>query len=489
MKICMLLEGSYPHVTGGVSTWVQMLIKNLKEHRFIIFSIGAEEKYRGNYKYSMPENVLSINEVFLDEMLKGKGSYGKTYRLSSNEAENLKYLITGQAVDWNCIFGLFSKYRIKNEMDFFMSTSFFDILRNAYMEKFETIPFTEFFWTVRSMLVPLFFLLKSKIPEADLYHSAATGYAGILGAMAKFLYNKPFIVTEHGIYSREREEEIIKSSWAKGSFKDMWIKFFYNICGGVYRHADKIITLFEKNREIEIELGCPPEKIEIVPNGIDITSFDDVKKNYLDNYINIATVTRVVPIKDIKTMIQSFNRVKSEVKNARFFIIGPYDEDEEYYRECLLLIKRLGLTDIEFTGKANVKDYIGDMDILVLTSISEGQPFVILEGFAAKKPFVTTDVGGCRELVYGGKDNFGRAGIVVPVMDVEKISKAIIKLALNPSLREEMGKIGYKRVVTFYTAEKCVENYRRIYSRFVKNSYSFADRLHAVKFFSNYSNY
>ncbi len=47
--------------------------------------------------------------------------------------------------------------------------------------------------------------------------------------------------------------------------------------------------------------------------------------------INIATITRVVPIKDIKTMIQSFNYVKNEIKNARFFIFGPTDEDEEYF--------------------------------------------------------------------------------------------------------------------------------------------------------------
>ncbi len=55
MKICLFLEGSYPHVTGGVSTWAQMLIKNMPEFEFIIYSIGAEEKYRGTYKYELPE--------------------------------------------------------------------------------------------------------------------------------------------------------------------------------------------------------------------------------------------------------------------------------------------------------------------------------------------------------------------------------------------------------------------------------------------------
>ena len=472
MKICIIVEGSYPHVTGGVSTWVQMLMENLKEHQFTVFSIGAEEKYRGDFKYDLPGNVKGIKEIFLDEMIKGKGRYGKRYGLRSDCTQNLKNLITGEKVIWDPLFELMKQTKIKNEMDFLMSINFFDILRDAYEQKYPSIAFTEFFWTVRSMLVPLFFLLKNRPPEADLYHSAATGYAGIFGAMAKYFYKKPLIVTEHGIYSREREEEIIKSEWAKGHFKDMWIKFFYNICSGVYEHADRIITLFEKNRQIEIELGCPEEKLMIVPNGIDISSFENsintsaaaVDRN---NFINIGTITRVVPIKDIKTMLQSFNQVKRVIENAKFFIMGPTNEDEQYYDECKGLVKRLGLEDIVFTGRVNTREYIKDMNIMVMSSISEGQPFAILEGLAAKKPFVATDVGGCSELLYGRSDSYGRAGIIVPVMDVNNIAKAIIKLAESPGMRKKMGENGYKRVVEFYGYEKCVENYRNIYKKFM----------------------
>jgi hypothetical protein len=44
LKICLLLEGSYPHITGGVSTWAQIIIRNLSEHKFILYTIGAEER-------------------------------------------------------------------------------------------------------------------------------------------------------------------------------------------------------------------------------------------------------------------------------------------------------------------------------------------------------------------------------------------------------------------------------------------------------------
>jgi polysaccharide biosynthesis protein PelF len=360
--------------------------------------------------------------------------------------------------------------RIKSTMDFFMSYNFFDILKEAYMEKYNFTPFTEFFWTIRSMLVPILFLLKNKLPQADIYHSAANGYAGLFASMAKFINKKPFLLTEHGIYSREREEEIIKSTWAKGYFKDMWIKFFYNICSGVYEYCDEVFTLFEKNRNIEIELGCPEQKISIVPNGIDILEFADnedfkMKSESDGESINIATITRIVPIKDIKTMIYSFNYVKKSVKNAKFFIIGPTDEDEEYYQECKKLAERLNLDSLTFTGKADIKNYLKDIDILVMTSISEGQPFVILEGMAARKPFVTTDVGGCSELLNGNNDGFGSAGLIEPVMDIDKISKAIIKLCRDNGLRKKMGENGFNRVSNLYKEKDCVESYRKAYKK------------------------
>ena len=69
MRICLLTEGSYPYVVGGVSSWTQMLIKGLPEYEFVVYSIGAEEKDRGKYKYKLPDNLVNIQEEFLDDIL------------------------------------------------------------------------------------------------------------------------------------------------------------------------------------------------------------------------------------------------------------------------------------------------------------------------------------------------------------------------------------------------------------------------------------
>lgn len=55
------------------------------------------------------------------------------------------------------------------------------------------------------MMITVFEVLKSDIPEADIYHSVSTGYAGLIGALGKYYHkNSKFILTEHGIYTRER---------------------------------------------------------------------------------------------------------------------------------------------------------------------------------------------------------------------------------------------------------------------------------------------
>jgi len=466
MRICMLFEGSYPHVTGGVSTWAQILIDNISDRDFIIYAIGADNRQKGNFKYSLPGNVKEVQEVFLDTIIKGKGRYGNRYRLHQGVRDSLKALIAGRAVEWEPVFEMVKNKRIGNSLDFFMSIDFFDILREAYSQDYADIPFTDFFWTVRSMLLPLFYLMQQPVPEAGLYHSASNGYTGFVGALAKYIYKRPFILTEHGIYSREREEEIIKSGWVSGQFKDLWINFFKNISKMVYQYADGVYTLFDKNRELEIELGCPAEKIQIIPNGIYTEEFNNIRPPNGGDPSNIGSITRVAPIKDIKTMIQSFNIVKRSMGDARLFIIGPNDEDEDYYRECLMLVERLKLEDVIFTGRVDIKRFIGQMDILILTSISEGQPFVILEGMAAGKPFISTDVGGCRELIYGRGDGLGRSGEVVPMMNEQEIARAVIRLGSDDSLRKKMGAAGQARVKKYYTAQKCIESYKKVYGSF-----------------------
>ena len=473
MKVCLLTEGSYPYVVGGVSAWTQMLMEGLPEIEFSVYSIGAEAKDRGKFKYKLPKNCTGIHEVFLDEIL-GLPSRGmREGVLKKGERETLYELVLGDnPLDLAALIAIFRQKRWKSPLDIFMSSDFFDVIQRVYRERFDYLPFTDYFWTMRSMLLPLFYLLQQPLPEADVYHSVATGYCGVLGGVAATVHKKPFMITEHGIYSREREAEIIKSDWAKGDFKSVWIRYFYHLARMAYEAADHVYTLFELNAKIEQDLGCAPEKIGIVPNGIHMERFAGIPK--LEDHgspITIGAVVRVVPIKDILTLLRAFFLVQQQIPEARLYIMGNLEEDPEYVAIARRTAKSLGVKNVEFTGSINVVEYLPRMDILILSSISEGQPLSVLEGFAAHRPYITTDVGCCRELIYGdSQDDLGTAGAVVAPMDFEAMAEEIVRLARDYPLRLQMADIGYERAKRYYTYEQFITSYQRIYEMEGKES-------------------
>ena len=306
------------------------------------------------------------------------------------------------------------------------------------------------------------------VPKADLYHCVATGYSGILGSMAKHFHGSSLLISEHGIYTREREEELIKAAWVRGVYKNIWIEQFKKMSLLAYEKADTVTCLYDHARELQIELGCPEEKIKVTPNGINTEALADLpgKNEEEQQFINAGAVLRVTPIKDVKTMIQAFDFAKKKVKNLKLWIMGPADEDVKYAQECYDLVESLGTKDIEFTGRVNVKDYLGKMDFTLLTSISEGQPLTILESYAAHKPVIATDVGNCRELIYGSNDDFGEAGILTHIMNIEEIAHAMVTMSLQEEERLRMGEAGYKRVNAFYRIEQMKAVYQDIYKGF-----------------------
>jgi glycosyltransferase involved in cell wall biosynthesis len=187
-----------------------------------------------------------------------------------------------------------------------------------------------------------------------------------------------------------------------------------------------------------------------------------------DAVINIGAVLRVTPIKDVKTMINAFHFAKEKVTNLKLYIMGNTEEDKLYYNECVELVGMLGTQDVVFTGQVNVRDYLGKMDIILLTSISEGQPLSIMEAMAAEKVCVATNVGDCYDMLNAGDDEYS-CGIVVPVMNVGKIAQSIIKLAEDPDLRKRMGDNGKKAVIEKYQDTIFLNRYDEIYNETYHN--------------------
>ncbi len=468
MRICVILEGCYPYVTGGVSTWIHQYMKAMPQHEFVIWAIGADAKQQGQYKYELPENVVEIREIFLDEALRMPYLKG-SYKFNEKELEALRECVNCGCPDWELLFQMYHDKKV-SPIAFLMSQDFLEILTTICREEYPYTSFSDLFHTIRSMLLPLLYVIQSDVPKADVYHSIATGYAGILARLGSYVYNAPFIITEHGIYTREREEEIIRAKWVIPAFKRFWVRFFFMLSNGAYNKATAITSLFDKAREMQIEMGCEPDKCRYITNGIHFERFCNIPMKKENGYVDIGAVLRIAPIKDVKTMLYAFAELKSRISNVRLHICGPED-DEEYAQECYALKRQLGLGDEEviFTGPVNVLEYMENFDFTLLTSISEGQPLAVLESFAAGRPCVVTDVGCCKQLIGGMTgDTLGQAGYCVPPMYKEAMADAMEFLCTHQRECFEMGMIGKERVERYFRHEDMINNYQQLYEEVMK---------------------
>jgi glycosyltransferase involved in cell wall biosynthesis len=166
----------------------------------------------------------------------------------------------------------------------------------------------------------------------------------------------------------------------------------------------------------------------------------------------------VVPIKDVKTFILMAKIVADALPEARFYCIGPTDEDPGYYEDCGVLVRSFQLGGrFSFTGKQDVQSYYAFLDVLVLTSIREAQPLVILEAYAAGLPVVSTMVGNVPELL----DYDER--FLAPSKDAEKLASAVRYIHDNPAEMAEIARTNKGKVERFYDKADVYARYGQLY--------------------------
>ncbi len=153
MKICLILEGCYPYVHGGVSTWMHQYITIMKEHEFVLWVIGAKAEQKGKFVYDLPDNVTEIHEVFLDDALKIRENGVRYVRFSPEEECALGEVMDCKSPDWEILFRLYQERKI-NPMSYLKSEAFLRILETIREERYPYIAFADAFHTIRSMMLP-----------------------------------------------------------------------------------------------------------------------------------------------------------------------------------------------------------------------------------------------------------------------------------------------------------------------------------------------
>lgn len=459
MRVCLILEGCYPYIRGGVSSWAHDYILSNPGTEFVLWTIHAARKYTGDPVYELPQNVVESHEIYLEDADKRAGRRGR-HADYSEYIEQLRGFLEQDGQDWEALLACCTRPR-GSAADITSSEAF---LRFAgeLSQKSGSVGLSDAYYGLKSMFMPLIYLFSQPVPQADLYHSAVAGYGGILGAMAKHVTGKPFVLTEHGIYPREREEELMQADWFAASIRRYWILSFYNFSRCAYFFADKVTALFADASQKQVEIGCDSRKCTVVGNGIHVERFESIPLRTGAEDINIGAFVRFAPIKDVKTLLYAFYDLQKRCDKARLYILGGTD-DETYRDECMDLIRRLGLTQVHVEGHIDTVSYMERMDFTVMTSISEGQPLAVLESLAAARPCVCTNVGNCAGLLDDPSDGCGRAGLCCNPMDISAIAQAMEQLCLNGELRRQMGENGRQRVRRCFTHELMTKRYFEVY--------------------------
>jgi glycosyltransferase involved in cell wall biosynthesis len=208
-------------------------------------------------------------------------------------------------------------------------------------------------------------------------------------------YNIPYVIQAHG--------SLLPVPPKKGLKKLFDIFFGYNILND----ATNFIALTKKEFEEYTIMGCYEDKIKIVPNGINLSEYQNLpergefRKKYdiNNNKKVILYVGRIHKLKGIDLLIQSFSEILKDFKSVKLAIIGP---DDGFLSFLKSLVKDLKIeSEVLFTGPLYGKDKLEaycDADVCVLPSIREGFPTMVLESCACGTPVIITKNCGISDL-------------------------------------------------------------------------------------------
>lgn len=481
--VCLIVEGCYPYVPGGVSAWIDWLMRTQSDKTYSVVALWPRPTTQ-KPRYQLPPNVTRLDHVYLQDF-GARPVVSLPTRVDMHDlAQALSGLTTvgGAAPLADVVARIDQLRRIVPLPVVFNSPLAWQLVNDMYGAEMPYGSFLHYFWAWRALLGGLFAVLEFPLPNAKVYHTISTGYAGVLAARCGLETGRPVVLTEHGIYTNERRIELLMADWVadtvdKGhaladprfDLRDMWVRAFEAYARTCYEGCTEVVTLYADNQRLQKALGAEDSKLRVIANGIDVARFGKVAPVPDSARPTIALIGRVVPIKDVETFITAAKIASERVPNLRALILGPTDEDPVYSADCRRLVGELQLERvIEMPGTVNVLEYLSKIHVAVLTSLSESQPLVVLEAGAAGVPFVATNVGSCREIIEGRADevpHLGPGGIVTDLVAADQIADAVADLLLDPAKRKTYGESLRQRVSRYYTSEQAVDAYRDLYAR------------------------
>ncbi|MEV5321890.1 GT4 family glycosyltransferase PelF [Streptomyces sp. NPDC052687] len=461
-RVTLLTEGTYPHSHGGVSVWCDQLVTGMPDVDFDVIAVTGTG--REPVVWDLPSHVSGVRSVPMwGPAPPGRAPRGRSRRRLADAYERFLTALVDATAEEGFAPALYTLARAAADgllSPFLRDDAAIAALTAVWTRPGLTVrearPTLHDAVTATGLLEHALRPLAAPPPETGVAHAVSGGVAVLPGLAALERHGVPLLLTEHGVYLRERYLGYRTAPY-RWPVKAVLLGFFRLLAEETYRRAALITPGNRYNRLWEEQGGADPASIRTVYNGVDPAAFPPAGPE--PERLTLSWAGRVDPIKDLETLIRAFALVRERLPEARLRLFGGTPRGGEGYRErCEALAAELGQAGaVTFEGRVDdIRDAYAAGNVVMLSSISEGFPFTLIEAMSCGRATVSTDVGGVREAV-------GDTGLVVPPRDPAAMAAAALELLGDPVRRRAMGEAARLRVIEQFTLRQTIDTFRAIY--------------------------
>lgn len=474
MRVLLTTEGTYPYSRGGVSTWAHELVTGMPEHDFVVAAVVGNPHVAPAFRVPANTRVHTIplwGTETVDEYVDPapRGRRGRPRRARSRERavagqllpayeEVVAHLLEPRPPeDLGAALADVADFCTAHDLrEALRDPRCWELVRTRLGEHpvFDELTMADAIDIARSLyryLTPLAVAL----PDVDLAHSSGAALCALPALAAKLRSGVPLLLTEHGVYVRERVLQLVRDD-APPMRKALLGNLYRAVARCAYAHADVVLPVCAYNTQWERELGVQADRVRVVYNGVDPADFPPREVELPRP--TIAFVGRIEPLKDVRGLIAALALVRDRVPDVLLRVHGPED-DPVYAERCRAAVAASGLERaVVFEGPTTdpARAY-QESDVVVLCSVSEGFPYTVVEAMCSGRPVVATAVGGVPEALH-------RGDLLVEPQDPRALADCLVEvLRRRPEERRAIGEELRERAVRSFSRARFLEEYRSLY--------------------------
>ncbi|PCI51327.1 MAG: glycosyltransferase, exosortase A system-associated [Alphaproteobacteria bacterium] len=330
------------------------------------------------------------------------------------------------------------------------------------------LPMIGEWFLMRALYHRLCQVIEKEKPDVLQAHSPALN--GMAAVWAAKKYNLPLLYEQRGLWE---DAAVSHGTTTEGGLKYKLSRFLEM---HVMAKADAITCICEGLRTDLVARGVPPEKITLIPNAVDVSTFqkttsvnEELRSRLgLEGAVTLGFIGSFYNYEGLEILLESLLVIRKEVPNVKLLLVGGGPEDENLKATARLL----GIQDhVIFTGHVphhKVQDYYNQVDIFVyprkkmrLTDLVT--PLKPLEAMAQHKLVVASDIGGHNELIENGK-----TGTLFTPDNSLALARTIIDLLKNRESWPYMIAEGRKYVEEVRNWKNSIANYSAVFDRIIK---------------------